>query len=47
MHAQSVEFDKQDRIIDTMRGEGWRFEPQDSRAVLVFRKEDDKPDWWA
>lgn len=39
----SCEFDKQDRIIDTMRFQGRRFLPQDSRAILVFKKskEDD------
>ena len=38
MYAVSVEFDKQDRVIDTMRVEGWEFDPHDSRAVLVFKK---------
>jgi len=32
------EFDKQDRIIDTMRFQENDFQPQDSHAVLVFKK---------
>ena len=35
----SCEFDKQDRIISTMRYNGNDFLPQDSRAILVFKKE--------
>jgi len=37
--ALNSEFDKQDRIIDTMRFLGNEFLPQDSYAVLVFKKE--------
>lgn len=36
--ALSIEFDKQDRVIDTMRVEGWNFNPQKSRAVVVFER---------
>ncbi|KKM85709.1 hypothetical protein LCGC14_1286310 [marine sediment metagenome] len=34
----SCEFDKQDRIIDTMRFIGNDFLPNDSQAILVFKK---------
>ena len=37
----SSEFDKQDRIIDTLRCEGHEFNPERSRAILVFEKGDE------
>lgn len=36
--VQSVEFDKQDRVIDTMRFLGHEFRPDRSRAILIFDK---------
>lgn len=33
------EFDKVDRIISTMKENGWKLDPQDSKAELVFVKE--------
>lgn len=37
--VHSVEFDKQDRAIDTMRYQNCEFLPHRSRAILVFEKE--------
>ena len=34
--AISTEFDKQDRVIDTMRYMNYEFRPDRSRAVLIF-----------
>ena len=34
----SSEFDKQDRIIDTMVSQGAIFEPNRSRVILTFRR---------
>lgn len=33
----STEFDKQDRVIDTMRYLGAVFQPHRSRAILIFK----------
>ncbi len=38
--AMSVEYDKQDRVRDTMTYLGCRFEPTRSRAIMVFTKEE-------
>ena len=38
--AMSVEYDKQDRVRDTMQMDGnLRFDPTRSRALMVFVKE--------
>jgi len=34
------EFDKQNRIIDTMVTQGYKFDPSQSRVKLVFKKEE-------
>lgn len=36
--VQSTEFDKQDRVISTLRYMGAEFQPHRSRAILVFTK---------
>lgn len=36
--AKSVEYDKQDRVRDTMLYAGMEFLPARSRAVMVFKK---------
>ena len=38
--VHSVEFDKQDRVISTMRYLNHEFLPHRSRAILVFEKKD-------
>lgn len=39
----STEFDKQDRVIDTMRCIGAEFQPHRSRAILIFKMPKGKP----
>lgn len=40
--ALSVEYDKQDRVRVTMASQGDRFMPERSRAIMVFRKGEEK-----
>lgn len=42
--ALSVEYDKQDRVRDTMTYMGHEFDPTRSRAVMVFNKPKEKSD---